>query len=98
MKSWRSLNFVISAISFDGQWHNIAVKDKDGSPLTLLQLQKDVWKSVEAMAKKTILTEIRSLNSVVYWFFENVQESQDETRKVITCTNNNERLPKISPR
>ena len=56
----------VPAISFDGLWHNIAVKDKDGAPLTLLQLQKDVWKSVEAMTKKTIMTEIGSLNSVGY--------------------------------
>lgn len=32
----------IPIVSFDGQWSNIAIRDRKGNALTLLQLQKDV--------------------------------------------------------
>ena len=45
----------IPSVSYDGQWHNVCVKDVSGEPLTVLQLQKDVWKRVEHMSKSEIL-------------------------------------------
>ena len=38
------------------------------------------------------------MNSTSYWYIENVHESQDITRKVLTCTNDNAHLPRISSR
>lgn len=84
----------VPAISFDGQWHNIAVRDSTGVPLTLLQLKKDVWKSTESMSKASIFKEIKSLNCTRTWYFE----AQPGTNRIIICTNNGERLPRISPR
>lgn len=38
--------------SFDGQWHGLVTRTKDGCPLTILQLQKDVWKEAEQKKEK----------------------------------------------
>ncbi|KAH3739771.1 hypothetical protein DPMN_046458 [Dreissena polymorpha] len=42
----------IPAISFDGLWHNLSVRDATNRPLTKLQLQKNVWREVCAMKNK----------------------------------------------
>ena len=88
----------VPAISFDEQWHNIAVRESNGLPLTLLQLQKDVCKSVESMSKRSIMKEIESLNSFSTWHFENLREDEENAKRVIVCTNNNAHLPRISSR
>lgn len=50
--------------SFDGQWYRMTVHDQNDSPLTLLQLQKEIWDCVKKLAKKDILKEITSANVV----------------------------------
>ena len=50
--------------SFDGQWSSLVVRDGVSSPLTVLQLQKDVFSKVKKMSKTDILTEIFSSNVV----------------------------------
>ena len=43
-------------VAIDGQWYNIAVRDSSGNPLTLLQLQKDIYneakKETKSVARK----------------------------------------------
>ena len=48
--------------SFDGQWHNIVVRSLTNDPLTILQLQKDVWADVQKMKKQDIIAALRSFN------------------------------------
>ena len=74
----------IPAQAFDGQWHNIAVRAVDGSPLTILQLQKDVWKEVEKIQKSSLIVIFRGLNKDVQWV--------KEDSKYI-CTNGGISLP-----
>ena len=40
-----------------------AVREANDSPLTLQELQKDIWKSVEGMTKRSIMKEIESLDT-----------------------------------
>ncbi|CAH1779699.1 unnamed protein product, partial [Owenia fusiformis] len=48
----------VPCLSFDGQWAKIANRSKDGKPLTLLQLQKDVWATTKKMTKEELLTSL----------------------------------------
>jgi hypothetical protein len=59
----------VPAISFDGQWHNFAVRSQGNHPLTLLQLQKDVWKEAEKTQKSEIVRAISAGKShlLVFW-------------------------------
>jgi hypothetical protein len=49
---------------FDGQWYKMTVRDGNDSPLTLLQLQKQIWNDVKKIDKKEILKEISNSNVV----------------------------------
>ena len=51
----------VACLSTDGQFHNIICRGLGDRPLTLGQLQKDVWKSVVKMAKPELQTNIKSL-------------------------------------
>ncbi|CAG2203306.1 unnamed protein product [Mytilus edulis] len=55
----------IPCSSFDGQWHNLAVRDKDGKPLTMLQLQKDVWQENCRLQKNEIIKWLCAQNCTV---------------------------------
>lgn len=55
----------IPCSSFDGQWHNLAVRDKDGKPLTMLQLQKDVWQENCKLQKSEIIKWLCAQNCTV---------------------------------
>ena len=79
----------VPAQSFDGQWHTIAVRSIDGRPLTILQLQKDVWKEAERMQKSMIIKEMRKLNRTVYSKFQNGK---------IICSNGDQLLPVLPPK
>lgn len=80
----------VPAISFDGQWHNISVRTLDNEPLTILQLQRDLWKRVENMKRETILNELKGMNKQHSWKVE------ADNQKVIVCTNENKNMPSIS--
>ena len=56
--------FYVPVCSSDRQWHKLAVRDRSDNPLTLLQLQKEVWKNVKKLDKSRLLHEISSLNVV----------------------------------
>ncbi|MEW8546432.1 MAG: YqaJ viral recombinase family protein, partial [Candidatus Thiodiazotropha sp.] len=79
----------VPAISFDGQWHNIAVRSCDNKPLTLLQLQKDVWRESERTQKSEIVKMFDSLNKNVNYMLEETGDGQ--LRYV--CFGNEAKLP-----
>lgn len=41
----------VDAVSSDGQFCKMAIRAKDGSALTLLQLQKDLWEECKKLSK-----------------------------------------------
>ena len=47
----------IVAFSYDGQWHNLMTKGKDGElePLTLHQLQLNVWNDISKHKKSDLV-------------------------------------------
>ena len=54
----------VPVISFDGQFYKIAVRSKTGKPLTLLQLQKDVWQESKKMTKAQQINYMMQANEV----------------------------------
>ncbi|VDI01697.1 Hypothetical predicted protein [Mytilus galloprovincialis] len=54
----------IPVVSFDGQWNNVAIRDNNGKPLTILQLQKDVFNQAKRETKSAILNMISRSNIV----------------------------------
>ncbi|KAH3864844.1 hypothetical protein DPMN_027873 [Dreissena polymorpha] len=57
MNECKKAGIHIPAVSFDGQWHVLSVRDDNDKPLTVLQLHKDVWREVEKKKKLDILKE-----------------------------------------
>ena len=49
----------VLATSSDGQWHRFGVRNWTDEPLTIYQLQKDMWNEEKAKPKSTVLSEIR---------------------------------------
>ena len=68
--------------SFDGQWHSLAVRSADNKPLTLYQLQRDLWKAVEDISKKDIVDELKRLNKTVICSARETTEVSNIKRKV----------------
>lgn len=54
----------VPVISFDGQWYNIAVRDRNDAPLTLLQLQKDIYNEAKQESKQALLALMHRSNSI----------------------------------
>lgn len=54
----------VDAVSADGQFCRLAIRDKDGRPLTLLQLQKDVWEKCKKMTKADQMKQVTQLNDI----------------------------------
>ena len=79
----------IPAISFDGQCHNVAVRGIDNQPMTLLQLQKDVWRETEKMQKSTIVQKLAQLNKTPRWY--------KQVEGPIICLPSSVKLPKTPP-
>lgn len=48
----------------DGQWHQYGVKDDNDLPLTVHQLQKQVWGKIRSLDKSKLQTRIRNNNTV----------------------------------
>ena len=43
--------FHIRSLSTDGQWIQLMTRDSEHRPMTVFQLQKDVWSKVKKMSK-----------------------------------------------
>ena len=54
----------VPAISFDGQFYNIAVRSNDNQPLTILQLAKDIWERSKKMSKAEQQRTVANANLV----------------------------------
>jgi hypothetical protein len=54
----------ICSLSTDGQWIQLMTRDNDGTPLTMLQLQKEVWSKSQKKSKVDICKYISGLNKV----------------------------------
>ena len=54
--------FHIRSLSTDGQWIQLMTRDSEHRPMTVFQLQKDVWSKVKKMSKLELIAVIRKLN------------------------------------
>ncbi|KAH3898006.1 uncharacterized protein LOC127864724 [Dreissena polymorpha] len=76
--------------SFDGQWHNLVVRDSENNPLTTLQLQKDVWREVEQTKKTEVVSKFRGMNKKPKWIYHNENGS-----KVVVVSNYIRNVPPL---
>ncbi|XP_052820581.1 uncharacterized protein LOC128246428 [Mya arenaria] len=82
--------------SFDGQWHNIVTRTTENKPLTIHQLQRDVWQAVEKLSKKDIVSKIKEVNKVPHWNSESICDDNTMLpRNILIATNCGKRLPKL---
>ncbi|KAH3724879.1 hypothetical protein DPMN_050706 [Dreissena polymorpha] len=86
----------IPAISFDGKWHLLAVRDANNKPLTKLQLQKDIWKEIEGKKKQEVLAELKVLNKQPDW--EILKNGHGDIIRIDAFRKVKIPLPKISER
>lgn len=94
-KKCHSHGIHIPCQSFDGQWHGLVTRTKDGCPLTILQLQKDVWKEAEQKKKNEIIAYFKQMNKDVKCNVQfSAQNDMDIGRKVIELSNGDIRLPR----
>ena len=54
----------VCAAAFDGQFLEITTTDEDGNPLTVCQLQKQVWKESQKLSKQQQVSYLSGLNFV----------------------------------
>lgn len=76
----------IVCMAFDGQWLKLIVRDADGKPLTLLQLQRDVYDDAcKATKMKQIhgIKEFSSSKNVL--FYEEANRNDKARMKHIIC-------------
>ncbi|XP_066266599.1 uncharacterized protein [Branchiostoma lanceolatum] len=74
--------------SFDGQWRQLLVRDKNGNPLTLLQLQKDIWKEVCGQKKRAIVEDLKTIPALEW-----VVEKDGQTGKSVIRVRMQNNLP-----
>ena len=54
----------VACSCFDGQWLKMATRSRDDKPLTLLQLQRDVWDKSKKESRDTIISYISKTNII----------------------------------
>ncbi|KAH3717370.1 hypothetical protein DPMN_060156 [Dreissena polymorpha] len=96
MNECKKAGIHIPAVSFDGQWHVLSVRDDNDKPLTVLQLQKDVWREVEKKKKLDILKELKDLNKNPQW--DVLKNNRSEIIGYNLTSRSSASLPKISQR
>ena len=57
-----SRNLHVPVVTSDSAFQRVAVRDSKDAPLTLLQLQKDVWMEVKKLQKTAIVAKLKRLN------------------------------------
>ena len=55
-------DIAVKALSTDGQFYRLAVRDKEDKPLTLLQLVKDTWEKVKKVSKAEQVQQLMEMN------------------------------------
>ena len=83
----------VPVISFDGQWYNIAIRDRHGKPLTMLQLQKDVYSEAKVESKQALLARLYQSNVV---HVSDFQTLKDEVKLDYFLDSNNKYKAPIS--
>ena len=58
-------NIPILCECFDGQWANLAFKDADGEPLTLLHLMNKSWEAASHLSCRGVLLKFKNLLTIV---------------------------------
>ena len=71
------LGLYIPVISFDAKWFSLAIRDSHGKPLTMLQLQKDVYTEAKHKSKNDIVKSMLNANKLNASEFRNVIEKVD---------------------
>eukprot|EP00058_Branchiostoma_floridae_P000620 XP_002586108.1 hypothetical protein BRAFLDRAFT_110010 [Branchiostoma floridae] len=74
--------------SFDGQWRQLLVRDKNGNPLTRLQLQKDIWKEVCGQKKRVLVEDLKTIQALEW-----VVEKDEQTGKSVIRVKMQDNLP-----
>ena len=86
-----SAGLYVPVCSFDGQWYRISVRDRNDFPLSILQLQKDVYHEIKRLPANVILSVISNKNSIKCSTFEELLQLADvkkcESRIVIRNRN-----------
>ena len=67
----------IPVISFDAKWFSLAIRDSHGKPLTMLQLQKDVYTEAKHKSKNDIVKSMLNANKLNVSEFHNIIEKID---------------------
>ena len=57
-----SKGIYVCALSTDGQFYQMCVRDADDKPLTVLQLAKDTWNEVKKVSKSDQIKKLMSVN------------------------------------
>ena len=57
-------NIPVLCECFDGQWANLAFKDADGEPLTLLHLLNKSWESAHNLSRRGVLLKLKNISTV----------------------------------
>ncbi|MEW8545287.1 MAG: hypothetical protein AB2693_17330 [Candidatus Thiodiazotropha sp.] len=67
----------VPVVSFDGQWYSLAIRDSHGKPLTLLQLQKDVYTEAKHKSKNDLVKSMLDANKLNVTEFHDVIEKAE---------------------
>ena len=57
-------NIPILCECFDGQWANLAFKDENGLPLTLLHLLNSSWEKSKTMSRKNVIWNLKEIAQI----------------------------------
>ena len=57
-------NIPVLCECFDGQWANLAFKDTDGEPLTILHLLNKSWEAAHNLSPRGVLLKLKKFINV----------------------------------
>lgn len=83
--SERGLHVVLLAT--DGQWYKLMVRDELNKPLTIYQLQRDVWDEAKKVSRPAILSLLKDqCKAAAHWEWE---EQPARSRRLVAVSHNN---------
>ena len=65
LKACADSNIHVACTTLDGQWLPLATKSSDDQPLTLIQLQSSVWRSVCSLSREDLTSLLALLNPIM---------------------------------
>ncbi|KAH3776259.1 hypothetical protein DPMN_177679 [Dreissena polymorpha] len=81
IKMCEDRGLIVIATSSDGQWHKYGVRGQKDAPLTVYQLQKDMWKEQKSKPKSVLLKEVRNRYKVSG--LEDIRIEKQETGSLV---------------